>query len=93
MNQDKFLAPVSFTYKTCIELKNRALFGSVVNADVASFLKWNPQSTPYQVSKGTGHHRARVFEVYRDIEMASGGVSDDFMTERNQPAPQRREEF
>ncbi len=70
MDQEKFLAPISSTYRSSIELKNRALFGSVVNADVASYLSWNPSATPYQVSKGTGNHKARVFDVHKDIKIA-----------------------
>lgn len=56
----KFLVPTAVIYKNCVELRNRALFGSVVNADVASYLQ-----------KKTHHHKARVFEVYKDILAAS----------------------
>jgi hypothetical protein len=69
-DEEKFLTPTSHVYKNCVELKNRALFGSVVNADVASYLKWNPNATPYQIAKATHNHKARVFEVYEDIKIA-----------------------
>ncbi|OFZ18128.1 MAG: hypothetical protein A2Z20_06175 [Bdellovibrionales bacterium RBG_16_40_8] len=69
-DEEKFLTPTSQVYKNCVELKNRALFGSVVNADVASYLKWNPKATPYQIAKAIHNHKARVFEVYEDIKVA-----------------------
>jgi hypothetical protein len=68
---NKFLFPVVIIYKNCVELRNRALFGSVVNADVASYLQKNPNSTAYQVAINTHHHKARVFEVYKDVVTAS----------------------
>ncbi len=71
LETNKFLVPTTVIYKSCVELKNRALFGSVVNADVASYLQKNPGSTPYQVAVNTHHHKARVFEVYKDILTAS----------------------
>ena len=71
LDTNKFLLPTSIVYKNCIELKNRALFGSVVNADVASYLQKNPDSTPYQIAVNTHHHKARVFEVYKDVRSAS----------------------
>ena len=70
LDLEKFLVPTSFIYGVCIELKNRALFGSAVNADVASFLKWNPQTTPYQIAKETNNHKARVFKIYEDVKAA-----------------------
>ena len=71
LNTHKFLLPVATVYKNCVELRNRALFGSVVNADVASYLQKNPNSTAYQIAKNTHHHKARVFEVYEDV-LAAG---------------------
>ncbi len=71
LNTNKFLLPVASIYKNCVELKNRALFGSVVNADVASYLQKNPGSTAYQIAINTHHHKARVFEVYEDV-LAAG---------------------
>ncbi len=71
LNTHKFLLPVTMIYKNCLELRNRALFGSVVNADVASYLQKNPDSTAYQIAKNTHHHKARVFEVYEDV-LAAG---------------------
>lgn len=70
LNQEKFLTPTAFVYKNCVELRNRALFGSTVNADVASYLKRNPDATPYQIAKNTRNHKARVFEVFNDIKVA-----------------------
>ena len=67
----KFLLPTETIYKNCVELKNRALFGSVVNADVVSYLRKHPGSTPYQIAKNTNHHKARVFEIYADVLAAS----------------------
>lgn len=66
----KFLIPVSSNLKTCSELRNRALFGSAVNADVASYLKWDPQATAYKIAKATHNHKARVFEIHLDIKLA-----------------------
>lgn len=63
----KFLLPINTIYKNCIELKNRALFGSIVNADVASYLKKHPNSSAYHIAKNTHHHKARVFEIYSDV--------------------------
>ncbi|MFN8943091.1 MAG: hypothetical protein ACK5WZ_00540 [Pseudobdellovibrionaceae bacterium] len=71
LNVEKFLLPTATIFKNCIELRNRALFGSVVNADVATYLKKNPQSTAYEISKKTHHHKARVFEVYKDVSVAN----------------------
>lgn len=71
LETDKFLFPTAFIYKNCVELRNRALFGSVVNADVASYLQKNPGSTPYEIAINTHHHKARVFEVYKDVLAAS----------------------
>lgn len=71
LDTDKFLLPRAVIYRNCVELKNRALFGSVVNADVASYLQKNPGSTPYQIAVNTHHHKARVFEVYKDVLAAS----------------------
>ncbi len=70
MDQDKFLLPLAAAYKSSIELKNRALFGSCVHADIASFLTWHPEATPYQIAKATCNHKARVFEVFQDIRQA-----------------------
>jgi hypothetical protein len=67
----KFLLPVASIFKKCVELKNRALFGSIVNADVVSYLTKHPGSTAYQVAKKTYHHKARVFEIYSDVLAAS----------------------
>ena len=63
----KFLFPVTTIYKNCIELGNRSLFGSVVHADMASYLKKHPRSTPYQIAKKTHHHKARIFAIYADV--------------------------
>lgn len=71
LETSRFLFPTAVIYKNCVELRNRALFGSVVNADVASYLQKNPGSTPYQIAIKTHHHKARVFEVYKDILAAS----------------------
>ncbi len=70
LDKEKFLRPVFYTLKNCTELKNRALFGSVVNADVASYLKWHPTATPYEISKNTGHHKSSVFKVFENIKIA-----------------------
>lgn len=71
LDRVKFLIPTKMIYRTCIELKNRALFGSVVNADVASYLEKHPGSSAYQIAKNTHHHKARVFDVYENILAAS----------------------
>lgn len=68
---DKFLLPTEAVYKNCLELKCRALFGSIVNADVVSYLEKHPGSTPYQIAKKTHHHKARVFEIFADVLAAS----------------------
>lgn len=71
LDQNKFLLPTDFIFKNCIELRNRALFGSVVNADVASFLQKRPGSTAYEVALNTYHHKARVFEIFNDVKAAA----------------------
>ena len=71
LEADKFLRPVATVYKNCLELKNRALFGSIVNADVVSYLEKHPGSKPYQIAKRTHHHKARVFEIYADVLAAT----------------------
>ncbi len=71
IESSKFLRPTDAIFKNCLELKNRALFGSVVNADVFSYLLKHSDSTAYQVAKNTHHHKARVFEIYPDVLAAS----------------------
>lgn len=71
IEKTKYLLPTKVIYKTCLELKNRALFGSIVNADVASYLEKHPKSSAYQIAKGTHHHKASVFAVYENILAAS----------------------
>jgi hypothetical protein len=63
----KFLIPTRAIFQNCLELKNRALFGSIVNADVASYLEKHPTSSAYQIAKNTHHHKASVFAVYENI--------------------------
>ncbi len=67
LDEDKFLLPKKHVYKKSVELRNRALFGSTVNADVASFLSYDPNSSPYKVSKSTFNHKASVFKVFADV--------------------------
>lgn len=67
LDLNKFLVPKTHTYSSCLELRNRALFGSTVNADVASYLSCNPKATAYRTSKETFHHKASVFKVFQDI--------------------------
>jgi hypothetical protein len=75
LDSNKFLLPKQSTFKTCIELRNRALFGSTVNADVASYLSFNPVTTPYLVSKNTNNHKASVFKVFRDLKIVMELIS------------------
>lgn len=70
LNQNKFLLPTDSIYKTCIEIRNRALFGSIVHADVASYLTHNPNANAYEVSKETANHKARVFKIHNEIRTA-----------------------
>ncbi|MBK7960743.1 MAG: hypothetical protein IPK04_05780 [Bdellovibrionales bacterium] len=67
----KFLRPTKAIFKNCLELKNRALFGSVVNADAVSYLTKHSESTAYQIAKATHHHKAGVFAIYADVLAAS----------------------
>lgn len=71
LNHNKFLIPKESTYKSCTELRNRALFGSTVNADVASYLHYNPDATAYKTSMQTFHHKASVFKVFVDVKQAA----------------------
>ena len=68
LNEEKFLTPIVSVFKRCLPLKNRALFGSCVNADVASYLAVHPDARPYEISKETANHKARVFAIYEDIQ-------------------------
>ena len=70
LDQSKFLLPTESVYKNCIEIKNRALFGSVVNADIASYLTYNPNANAYEISKETSNHKARVFKIHNDVRIA-----------------------
>lgn len=70
-DQNKFLLPKKNVYQSCVELRNRALFGSTVNADVASYLHYNPEATAYKISKETFHHKASVFKVFSDVKEAA----------------------
>lgn len=75
LNQSKFLLPTESVYKTCIEIKNRALFGSIVHADVASYLAHNPSANAYEVSKETANHKARVFKIHNDVRTAMSATA------------------
>ena len=70
-DHNKFLVPKKHIYRICIELKNRALFGSTVNADVASYLSYHPDATAYKTAKETFHHKASVFKIFADIQEAA----------------------
>jgi hypothetical protein len=70
-DRTKFLRPTEAIFKNCIELKSRALFGSVVNADAFSYLIKHSGSTAYQIAKATHHHKAGVFAIYADVLAAS----------------------
>lgn len=69
LDKEKFLMDKGWVLKNCIEIRNRALFGSVVNADVASYLSRSPAATPYEIAKRTGNHKARVFSVFKDVSL------------------------
>jgi hypothetical protein len=67
---DKYLLSTKSVFTSCLELRNRALFGSVANADVASYLARNPNATAYEIALATHHYKARVFTIYEDIRIA-----------------------
>lgn len=71
MEANKFLRPEFVILKNCPELRFRALFGSIVNADIASYLLYNASATPYKIAKETHHHKARVLSVYPKIIAAN----------------------
>lgn len=71
MEMNKFLQSESVILKNCPELRFRALFGSIVNADIASYLLYNSSATPYKIAKETHHHKARVVSVYPKIIAAN----------------------
>ncbi len=75
LNNEKFLRPKSFVMKNCLELRNRSLFGSVLNSDVASALTKHPNINAYTTAKVTGHHKANVFKNFLDIKEALATVS------------------
>jgi len=68
LDQEKFLHPRDHVLRSSLELRNRCLFGSVLNSDVASALFKNPQLSAYAVSRLTGHHKANVFKNFLDIK-------------------------
>ncbi len=70
LDQNKFLLPIEAIYKNCIEIKNRALFGSIVNADIASYLTHYPNANAYEISKETANHKARVFKIHNTVRTA-----------------------
>ncbi len=70
LDREKFLKPRSVVMKSCSEIRNRSLFGSVLNSDVASALVKNSNLNPYALAKMTGHHKANVFKNFRDIKDA-----------------------
>lgn len=74
MEISKFLQAESVVLRNCPELRFRALFGSTVNADIASYLLYNINATPYEIAKETHHHKARVFSVYPKILAANPQV-------------------
>ena len=69
-DREKFLKTRSVVMKSCSEIRNRSLFGSVLNSDVASALVKNSNLNPYALAKMTGHHKANVFKNFRDIKDA-----------------------
>lgn len=72
----KFLKSESFILNNCPEIRFRYLFGSIVNADIASYLLRNTLATPYEIAKGTHHHKARVFSVYPKIKAVNFNLSN-----------------
>ncbi len=70
LDKTKFLKSRSFVMKSCVELRNRSLFGSVLNADVASALMKDSSLNAYVLSRLTGHHKTNVFRNFRDIKEA-----------------------
>lgn len=68
LDKEKFLHPRDYVLKSSLELRNRCLFGSVLNSDVASALFKNPQLSAYAAAKLTGHHKANVFKNFLDIK-------------------------
>jgi hypothetical protein len=76
LNENKFLQPVQQVFRKCIEIKNRTLFGSIVHADVASYLSRNPSANAYEVSKETANHKARVFKIHNDVRTAMSATAN-----------------
>ncbi|PWU18340.1 MAG: hypothetical protein C5B49_07290 [Bdellovibrio sp.] len=72
VDKAKFLRPREYVLRSSLELRNRCLFGSVLNSDVASLLSKNPDLNAYAASKLTGHHKANVFKNFLDIRSGLG---------------------
>ncbi len=68
LDKKKFLRPSDHVLRSCLELRYRCLFGSVLNSDIASALSRNPQLNAYAAAKLTGHHKANVFKNFLDIK-------------------------
>lgn len=70
LNKNKFLQKKEDLLKNNIEIRSRMLFGSVIHSDVFSVLSKYPDSTWYEVSKLTGHHKASTMQAHKSVSVS-----------------------
>ena len=70
-NEKKYLRPISYLVKNCMEIKNRILIGSAVYADLVTILQKNKNSlsdlNAYRAAKMIFSERSSVNKIYDDI--------------------------
>lgn len=70
LDSKKFLRPQSWTLKNCLELRNRALFGSVIHSDLASVIAKDSTINAYRAFKKINHDKSNVFKYFDEVKMA-----------------------
>ena len=70
-NEDKYLRPMNYLVKNCMEIKNRILIGSAVHADLVTMLQKNKNNlshlNAYRAAKIIFSERSSVNKIYDDI--------------------------
>ncbi len=70
-NEDKYLRPMNYLVKNCVEIKNRILIGSAVHADLVTMLQKNKNNlsnlNAYRSAKMIYSERSSVNKIYDDI--------------------------
>lgn len=67
----KFLSSEAYVFNNCVEVRNRIMCGSSVNADILSFIKKNGREhSNYHIAKMINHERTSVNRVLNNMPNA-----------------------